>query len=242
MLGTSGCPPVSLALLGLLLPAPEFLTLPCSLLLSLALLLSRCRQLLQLPLHQRPIMRVAEPQTLGEESKGEVKSPRAPHLANPSPGFSVPQVYSRWRSASPQPPPPRLADGSGPSGQKFGMGVAGRDEGKRCRVPGPLPLPHPNPWLPSLHLGFQPWNNPAWFREPRDGKRVCQRSHSPSIAEAPSCSKDFWGTLLTTASPSNSADGAKQARNLQNRDQSTTSDTLPPSLYLPPTTTSLQDF
>lgn len=95
--GASTCPPVSLALLGLL-PAPELLTLPCNLLLGLALLLSCRRQLLQLPLHQRPIMRVAEPQTLGEGSKGEVKSPRAPHLANPSPGFSVPQVYSRWSS------------------------------------------------------------------------------------------------------------------------------------------------
>lgn len=156
--GASTCPPVSLALLGLL-PAPELLTLPCSLLLGLALLLSCRCQLLQLPLHQRPIVRVAEPQTLGEGSKGEVKSPRAPHLANPSPGFSVPQVYSRWSSASPQPPPPRLADGSETSGQKFGMGVAGRDEGKWCRVPGPLPLPHPNPWLLSLNSGFQPWNN-----------------------------------------------------------------------------------
>lgn len=176
MLGTSGCPPVCLALLGLLLPAPEFLTLPCSLLLGLALLLSGRRQLLQLPLHQCPIVRVGEPQTL-EESKGEVKSPRARHLANPRPGFSVPQVYSRWSSASPQPPPPRLADGSGPSGQKFGMGVAGRDEGKWCRVPGRLPLPHPNPWLPSLHSGFQPWNNPAWFLSPEMGSEFV-RGHT----------------------------------------------------------------
>ena len=73
--GASACPPISLALLGLLLPAPELLTLPCSLLLGLALLLSSRRQLLQFPLHQRPIMRVAEPQTLGEGSEGEVKSP-----------------------------------------------------------------------------------------------------------------------------------------------------------------------
>lgn len=65
-----------LALLGLLLPAPELLTLPGSLLLGLALLLrSRC-QLLHLPLHQGPVLRAAEPQALGEESEGEGKGPQ----------------------------------------------------------------------------------------------------------------------------------------------------------------------
>lgn len=59
-----------LALLGLLLAPPELVPLPRSLLLCLALLLRGRRQLLQLPLHQRPVMRVAEAQALGRDPRG----------------------------------------------------------------------------------------------------------------------------------------------------------------------------
>lgn len=67
----AGCQPrhpaiqPSLALLGLVLAAPKLLPLPCSLLLRLPFLLSSRCQLLQLPLHQCPVMRIAKPQALG---------------------------------------------------------------------------------------------------------------------------------------------------------------------------------
>lgn len=53
-----GCQPhqPSLALLGLMLTAPQLLALPSGLLLCLPFLLSSRCQLLQLPLHQRPVM------------------------------------------------------------------------------------------------------------------------------------------------------------------------------------------
>lgn len=57
--------PPSLALLGFMLAAPQLLPLPCGLLLCLPFLLSGRCQLLQLPLHQRPVMRIAKPQALG---------------------------------------------------------------------------------------------------------------------------------------------------------------------------------
>lgn len=61
-----GCQPRQpfLALLGLMLAAPQLLSLPCGLLLRLPFLLSSRCQLLQLPLHQCPVMRIAKPQAL----------------------------------------------------------------------------------------------------------------------------------------------------------------------------------
>lgn len=136
------CPPClphpPLALLGLLLPAAELLTLPCSLLLSLALLLrSRC-QLLHLPLHQCPVMRAAEPQALGEESEGEGKRPRTTPGSLCSRGTlsGAPPALSEVK-----PPPPTIAEGSELSGQEFRMGVGWERGG--WRVPGPLPVPLP---------------------------------------------------------------------------------------------------
>lgn len=64
-----GCQPRQpfLALLGLMLAAPQLLSLPCGLLLRLPFLLSSRCQLLQLPLHQCPVMRIAKPQALGRK-------------------------------------------------------------------------------------------------------------------------------------------------------------------------------
>lgn len=93
-----GCCP--LALLGLLLPltAPNLLTLPRRLLLGLALFV-RCRcKLLQLSLHQRPVMRVAEPQALGRNEMGREDFLGLPLFCSPqTPRHRVLEQGWEWR-------------------------------------------------------------------------------------------------------------------------------------------------
>lgn len=115
-------PAPPLAPLGLLLPAPQLLPLPSCLLLRLALLLCSRRQLLQLPLHQRPVVRVAEPQALRKEAR-ELDGGSGPaHPLTPGSGSVCPGIFWGGRGDISLPVTSSQGNGSESHGQNLEWG------------------------------------------------------------------------------------------------------------------------